>query len=69
MSQPPLAVRKAVSRVAAAAHWGTPEELADAKRDLAALKLERAISGALAADPPLADEARSRLAALLTGAQ
>lgn len=67
MSQPPLAVRKAVSRVAAAAHWGTPEQLADAKRELTALNLERSIQQALASAPPLTADQRASLAALLIG--
>lgn len=43
-----------------------PAQLAQAKRELTALNLERAIQRALDAAPPLTDEARSRLAQLLT---
>lgn len=44
-----------------------PETVADARRRLTEAKAERAIREAVAAAPPLTDEQRHRLAALLTG--
>lgn len=44
-----------------------PAAILEARRDLNCAKVERAITEALAADIPLSDEQRSRLAALLTG--
>ena len=60
-------VRKAHSRVGVAARFGTPEELADARRELKVVNLERAITKALATAPVPTDEQRDRLAALLAG--
>ncbi len=60
-------VLSARSRVALAARSGKPEALTEARRNLNAAHVERAITRALAAAPPLTDEQRARLAALLTG--
>lgn len=46
---------------------GTPETQAAARGELATMKLERHIQKALAAAPPLTDQQRARLAALLSG--
>lgn len=60
-------VMKARSRVGVAARVGTPDQLAQAKRELTAANCERAIQKALAAAPPITADQRSRLAGLLTG--
>ncbi len=44
-----------------------PDLIAEAKRELNASHVERAIQRALAAAPPLSNDQRSRLASLLTG--
>jgi hypothetical protein len=46
---------------------GNPAKLTEARRDLAAAKLERHIREAVAAAPPLSDDQKHRLAALLVG--
>jgi len=48
---------------------GDPQAVAEARRNLTEVKLERAIGQALAAAPPLTDQQRARLAALLGGAK
>jgi ABC-type branched-subunit amino acid transport system substrate-binding protein len=63
MSATPVQV--ATAAVARAARARDPEALADARRTLTAAMAEQAIRRALAAAPPLTDEQRERLAALL----
>lgn len=46
---------------------GDPAAVADARRNLAEAQIKRAIERALAAAPPLTDEQRAKLAALLSG--
>lgn len=45
----------------------TPEQVDQARRELAAAKIEKAIQKALAEAPPLSAEQQTRLAALFTG--
>lgn len=63
-------VLKARSNLAVA-HRATkntpPERLGELRAELAAAKIERAIREAVEAAPPLTDEQRARLAAILTG--
>lgn len=56
-----------VKRVAVArAHRsGIPEQLLETRRDLAAAKLEDYVARVVEAAPPLTDEQRQRIAALL----
>lgn len=58
-------VRVARSRVAHATKKGDSVALHEARINLTDAKLERAIQEALAAAPPLTEERRQRLAALL----
>lgn len=44
-----------------------PHQVTEARRDLSAAHVEKAIAKALAAAPPLTAEQRSRLAGLLAG--
>ncbi len=44
-----------------------PEEVAEARRELAVAKMQRAIEDAVAAAPPLTDEQRASVIALLSG--
>ncbi len=46
---------------------GTPATRAAARRDIEAIKLERAIRRAVEAAPPLTAQQRAKLAAILTG--
>lgn len=62
MSDPVVVAR---SRLGGAVRLGTPAAQRAARQELAAAKLERAINEAIAAAPPLTDEARERLAMLL----
>ena len=65
MSDPVLVGR---AKVGAAARYGTPEDVSAARAELAAAHAERAIRHALDGTPPITEEQRHRLAALLTGA-
>lgn len=53
------------ARVARAVQRGDAETAEEARRDLLAAKLARAIEAAVNAAPPLTDEQRARLAGLL----
>lgn len=55
------------ARVAAASRWGNAEDKAAAVRDLAAANLEKYIQKVVSDAPPLTDEQREHLAALLMG--
>jgi len=60
----------AAVKVARATQHGSPEEVADARRELALANIEAAIERNLAASPPLTPEQKKRIAALLrTGGQ
>ena len=62
------AVYKARSRVAILSQTSvssTPEQIAEARRDLRAAKLAAAVEKALAEAPPLTDEQAQNIAALL----
>lgn len=66
MPSSPDPLRAAVGRVAYYSRRGeSPAKLEEAKRDLSATRLERAIQEALADVPPLSTEQRQRLAVLL----
>lgn len=66
MSKDP--VRVATARLAISTRWGRDAAtIAEARRDLTAAKLERAINEAVASAPPLSPAQRDRLASLLTG--
>lgn len=58
-------VRKARSRVGVAARRGTPEDLAVARRDYRAVKLEEAAREAAEALPPLTEAQARRIAQIL----
>ncbi len=63
MSDPIIRAR---SRLGGRIRLGSsPALIEEARQDLVAAKLERAICDALAADPPLADDERKRLGVLL----
>ncbi|MGO1505255.1 MAG: hypothetical protein ACTHWV_09880 [Brachybacterium sp.] len=62
MSTPIL---KARSRLALATRYGRADDAEDARRDLAAAKLEASIGKITADAPPLTDEQRDHLAALI----
>ena len=63
MSDPVISAR---SRLGGRIRLGSsPELITEARQELAAAKLERAINEAIASAPPLADSARERLAMLL----
>lgn len=63
-------MKVAAVKVARVSQYGTPEELADARRELALANIEAAIERNLAASPPLTPEQKNRIAALLrTGGQ
>lgn len=66
MADPVLAAR---SRLAGLHRRPNPDPaaVADAKRELNAAHVERAIQKALDSAPPLTDDQRARLAALLAG--
>ncbi|WP_298992107.1 hypothetical protein [uncultured Pseudokineococcus sp.] len=66
VTDPVLAARSRVANLHRARERD-PGAIAEAKRDLAAAQLERAIRTALAADLPPSPEQRDRLAALLAG--
>jgi hypothetical protein len=59
------AVGKATAALATAGHYGTLEDVATAKAHLKAEILRRDIESALATAPPLTEDQRTRLAALL----
>lgn len=61
----PSPVVIARSRLANATRWGTPEDAAEARRDLAAAKLEASIGKITGDAPPLTDDQRDHLAALI----
>ncbi len=61
----PTSVLQARSRVGIAARYGTPEEVATARRDLRAVKLEEAARDAAESLPPLTREQARRIAAIL----
>lgn len=61
-------VFKARSRAGVAARTGDSAALAEARRDLAAAKLEQYIERTVAEAPPLTAEQRDRLAGILRGA-
>lgn len=65
MGKPLSAAQIARNRVGGAAR-NNPERVEDARRDLAAAKLEQYITDVVAAAPPLSAEQRERLALLLT---
>lgn len=60
-------VYKARSAVAVAARRKNPDQLADARRELACANITAAVEKHLAAAPPLSDDQRRRLAGLFTG--
>ncbi|MGN7704080.1 hypothetical protein [Cellulosimicrobium sp. 22601] len=60
---PPVASRA----LARAVRTADPEKVADARRDLAAAKIARAVAQALSAAPPLTGEQRRALSGLLDG--
>ena len=57
--------RHATARIGAARRWHGPTEVQAAQRDLRALRLQKTIAAAVAAIPPLTQEQRDHLAALL----
>lgn len=61
----PTAVKLASARVARTAHYGTPEEQSEARRDFAAAKIESAVEKALATAPPLTPAQIKRITGLL----
>jgi hypothetical protein len=66
MPASPDPLRAAVGRVAYYSRRGeSPQKLEEARREVAAAKLERAIQDALESAPPLTTEQRNRLAVLL----
>lgn len=60
---PVIAARSALGNATIA---GDPERIAAARRDLTAAKVERAVREAVAAAPPLTEEQKAKIAALLT---
>lgn len=58
-------VLKARSRIGVAARRGTPDDVADARRDLRAAKLEKAAREAAEALPPLTEDQARRIAQIL----
>lgn len=58
-------VTSARARLGAAARYGSPNDVASARRDLAAEKIHAYIERTVAAAPPLSDDQRARLAGLL----
>lgn len=62
-------VLKARSRIGVATRRGTPEDVAEARRDYRAVKLEAHIREVVNAAPPLTDEQADRLAALIRTSQ
>lgn len=65
MSNDPVLTAR--SRVAHAVRRGNAAATTEARRDLTAAHVERAIQKAMAATPPLSPAQRDRLASLLTG--
>ncbi len=59
----------AATKVARVTQYGTPEELAEARRELKAATIEAAIERALATAPPLTPTQIKRLSGLLKGGQ
>lgn len=62
MSSPVISAR---GRLGYAKRIGDPQTITDAKRDLAAANLQQYIEKVVSTAPPLTDEQRDRLAALL----
>ncbi|KHL00433.1 hypothetical protein [Sinomonas humi] len=60
-------VVQAKSRLGVAARRRDPEEIAEARRDLAAAKLAQYVERVVSAAPPLTPEQADRIAALLRG--
>lgn len=58
-------VLQAKSRLGTASRWGTPGEVEDARRDLAAAKIEQYVASVVADAPPLTDAQRDRLAGII----
>lgn len=58
-------VLKARSRIGVASRRGTPEDVAEARRDYRAVKLEQAAREAAEALPPLTDAQARRIAQIL----
>jgi hypothetical protein len=56
-----------VHRLGGIVRLGNPQAKADALRELAAIKLEKAITLALEGEHPITDSARRRLTKLLAG--
>ena len=71
MTDPVLSARAAVAVASRRSRGGTadPAAIANARRELAAAKLERYVREVVAAAPPLTTEQRSRIAAILTGVE
>lgn len=73
MSNTPDPIRSAVAhlgvalRSAKGGKGGDPEAVAEARRNLAAAKIAKAIAQALAEAPPLSAEQRAQLSAILSG--
>lgn len=73
MPKKPDPVISAVARLGVATRTtrggkgGDPEAVAEARRHLTEVKLERSIREAVKAAPPLTQEQRTRLAAILSG--
>lgn len=61
-------VLQAKSRLGVASRRHDPEEIAEARRDLAAAKLAQYVERVVAEAPPLSPEQADRIAALLRGA-
>ena len=62
----PLTPRAAASALGVAARTRDPEKITRARRDLAAANIESYISRVVAEAPPLTEDQRHRLAALLS---
>lgn len=58
-------LRLATAKAGAAARWADPEAAAEARRDLAAERLAVAVQRIVDQAPPLTDEQRARIGALL----
>lgn len=63
--RPPPEERKLISRIAANEGYGNTETADELRAELRALKWERHIRALIDAAPPLTEEQRTRLAALL----
>lgn len=62
-------LKVAAVKVARKEQYGTPEEVAEARRELATANIEAAIRRALATAPPLSPTEVKRLSGLLRGGQ